>query len=84
MGKVQLEGGTKRQNTVYQLKWNDFSKRYKLDNNKINEENFKKANKLDLSSRGCGDIILNDLFPLITLFYLFMHTMLGNNFFIRE
>ena len=64
---------------IYQLKWNDFSKRYKLDNNKINEENFKKANKLDLSSRGCGDIILNDLFPLINSHIRIIYLILDNN-----
>ena len=64
---------------ICQLKWNDFSKRYKLDNNKINEENFKKSNKLDLSSRGCGDIILNDLFPLINSHIRIIYLILDNN-----
>ena len=41
---------------IYQLKWNDFSKRYKLDNNKINEENFLEYNFVN------GVIFLNILF----------------------
>ena len=66
-------------NTVYQLKWNDFSIRYNLDNNQINEENFKKSEKLYLSSRKCGDIILNDLFPLINSHIRIIYLILDNN-----
>ena len=66
-------------NTVYQLKWNDFSKRYKLDNNQINEENFKKLDKLDLSSRRCGDIILNDLLILINSPNRIIYLILDDN-----
>ena len=64
---------------IYQLKWNDFSIRYNLDNNQINEENFKKSEKLYLSSRKCGDIILNDLLPLINSPNRIIYLILDNN-----
>ena len=50
---------------IYKPKWNDFAKEYKCDMNDFNEENFKNLNKLDLSGRRCGDIIIKDLNALI-------------------
>ena len=50
---------------IYKPKWNDFAKEYKCDMNDFNEENFKNLNKLDLSCRRCGDIIIKDLNALI-------------------
>ena len=64
---------------IYQLKWNDFSIRYNLHNNQVNEENFKKSEKLNLSSRKCGDIILNDLLSLINSPNRIIYLILDNN-----
>ena len=50
---------------IYKTKWNDFAKEYKCDMNDFNEENFKNLNKLDLSGRRCGDIIIKNLYALI-------------------